>query len=52
MTDMKVVLADLGKVATRKLTKEYKSYGLKENRKIAKIGEHAAKVAQDDIEKN
>lgn len=32
--------------------KEHKPYGLKENRKIAKVGGHAAKVARDDIEKN
>ena len=34
------------------MAKEHKPYGLKENRKIAKIGGHAAKVARDDIEKN
>lgn len=52
MTDMEVALTDLGEIATRELAKEHKLYGLKENRKIAKMGGHAAKVARDDIEKN
>ena len=52
MTDLEVALTDLGEVATRELAKEHKPYGLKENRKVAKMGGHAAKVARDDIEKN
>lgn len=52
MTDMEVALIDLAEIATRELAKEHKPYGLKENRKIAKVGGHAAKVARDDIEKN
>lgn len=52
MTDIEIVLTDLGEIATRELAKEHRPYGLKENRKIAKIGGHAAKVARDDIEKH
>ena len=52
MTDIEVVLADLGEIATREIAKKHKPYGLDENRKIAKLGGHAAKVAKDDIEKN
>lgn len=52
MTDLEVALTDLGEVATRELAKEHRPYGLKENRKVAKMGGHAAKVARDDIEKN
>ena len=52
MTDIEVALTDLGEIATRELAKEHKPYGLKENKKIAKMGGHAAKVARDDIEKN
>lgn len=52
MTDIEVALTDLGEIAIRELSKEHKPYGLKENRKIAKMGGHAAKVARDDIEKN
>lgn len=52
MTDIEVALTDLGEIATRELAKEHKPYGLKENRKIAKMGGHAVKVAREDIEKN
>ena len=52
MTDIEVALTDLGEIATRELAKEHKPYGLKENRKVAKMGGHAAKVARNDIEKN
>ena len=52
MTDLEVVLADLGEVATRELAKKHKPQGLIANKKIAKIGGHSAKLARDDIEKN
>ena len=52
MTDIEVALTDLGEIATRELTKKHKPRGLKENRKFAKMGGHAAKVAKEDIEKN
>ena len=52
MTDIEVALTNLGEVATRELTKEYKPYGLEQNKKIAKMGGHTAKVAGDDLEKN
>lgn len=52
MTDIEVLLTDLGEIATRELAKEHKPYGLEQNKKIAKMGGHAAKVARDDIEKN
>ena len=52
MSDMEVALTDLGEIAARELAKEHKPYGLKQNKKIAKMGGHAAKVAREDIEKN
>ena len=52
MSDIEVVLTDLGEIATRELAKEHKPYGLEKNKKIAMLGGHAAKVARDDIEKN
>lgn len=52
MTDIEVALTDLGEIATRELAKEHKPYGLEENKKIAQLGGHAAKVAREDIEKN
>ena len=51
-TDIEVALTDLGEIAIRELAKEHKPYGLEQNKKIAKMGGHAAKVARDDIEKN
>lgn len=50
MTDIEVTLTDLGEIATRELAKEHKPYGLKENRKIAKMGGNVAKVARDNLE--
>ncbi len=52
MTDIEVVLTDLGEIATRELAKEHKPFGLEQNRKIAKMGGSAAKAARDNIEKN
>ncbi len=52
MSDIEVILTDLGEVAVRELAKEHKPYGLVQNKKIAKMGGHVAKVAKDDIEKN
>ncbi len=52
MSDIEIALTDLGEVATRELAKEHKPYGLEQNKVIAKMGGHAAKVARDDIEKN
>ncbi len=52
MTDLEVALTDLGEIATRELVKEHRPHGLEENKKIANLGGHSAKVARDDIEKN
>ena len=49
MTDIEVVLTDLGEITTRELVKKHKPYGLDENRKVAKIGGHAAKVAGEAV---
>ena len=51
MTDVEVVLTDLGEIATRELAKEHKPYGLNQNKKIAKAGGEVAKVARDDLER-
>ena len=50
MTDIEVVLTDLGEIATRELANEYKPYGLKENKKIAKRGGNIAKITRDNLE--
>lgn len=50
MTDVEVVLTDLGEIATRELAKKHKPRGLKANRKIAKSGGEVAKIAREDLE--
>ena len=51
MTDIEVILTDLGEVATRELTKEYKPHGLEQNKKIARRGGKIAKNTRDNLEK-
>lgn len=51
MSDIEVLLTDLGETATRELAKKHKSYGLEQNKKIARMGGNTAKVARDDLEK-
>ncbi len=52
MTRIEELLSDLGEEATKELAKEHKPQGLEQNRKIAKMGGHAAKSARDDLERN
>lgn len=52
MTDIEVALTDLGEIATRELAKKHRPLGLEQNKKVAKLGGHAAKVARADLEKN
>ena len=52
MTDIEVVLTDLGEIATRELTKEHKPNTFTENKKYAEIGGNVAKVARDELEEN
>lgn len=52
MSDIEVALADLGELATRELAKKHKPKGLEANKKMARLGGHAAKSARDDLEKN
>lgn len=51
MSDLEVVLADIGEITTRELAKKYKPYGLDNNLKIAKEGGKVAKNTRNDIEK-
>ena len=52
MTDVEVALADLGEIATRELARKHKPIGLEENRDVAKMGGHTAKVAREELERN
>lgn len=51
MSDIEVLLTDLGETATRELAKKHKPYGLEQNKKVARMGGNTAKVARDDLEK-
>ena len=50
MSDIEVMLADIGEITTRELAKKHKPYGLNENRKIAKAGGEVASNTRKDIE--
>ena len=50
MSDIEVLLADIGELTTRELAKKHKPYGLNENRKIAKAGGEVASNTRKDIE--
>ena len=51
MTDIEVLLTDLGEVATRDIARTEKPKGFKENMKVAKLGGQVAKDARDSYEK-
>ena len=51
MTDIEVLLTDLGELATRELTKKHRPSNLEENKKIAKKGGNIAKNTRNDLEK-
>ena len=51
MTDIEVLLTDLGEVATRDIAKTEKPKGFKQNMKVAKLGGQVAKDARDSYEK-
>lgn len=50
MTDIEVVLTDLGELATRELVKQHRPYGLDQNNKVAKAGGEVAKKAKENLE--
>ena len=50
MSDIEVLLADIGEITTRELAKKHKPYGLNENRKIAKAGGEVASNTRKNIE--
>ena len=50
MSDLELLLTDIGEVTTRKLAKEHKPHGLKANKIIAKVGGEIANNTKKDIE--
>ena len=52
MSDIEVLLTDLGEIATRDIAREERPKGLDENMMVAKRGGSVAKDARDSYEKN
>lgn len=50
MTDIEVILTDLGETATRELVKEKKPNTFEENRQVSKLGGEVANVAKENLE--
>ncbi len=50
MSDLEVLLADIGETTTRELAKEHKPYGLEQNKVIAKSGGEVADLTRKEIE--
>lgn len=50
MTDLEILLADIGETATRELAKKHKPQGLSQNRKVAKDGGEVANNTRKDLE--
>lgn len=50
MTDLEILLADIGETATRELAKKHKPQGLSQNRKVAKDGDEVANNTRKDLE--
>ena len=52
MDNIEIILTDLSEETAKRLAEKHKLKGLEQNKKVAKMGGHAANVARDDIEKN
>lgn len=50
MTDIEVILTDLGEVTTRDIAKQEKPQGLKDNLSVAKRGGEVSKIARETYE--
>ena len=50
MSDIEVILTDLGEVTTREIAKKEHPQGLKENLKVAKRGGNVSKIAKETYE--
>ena len=52
MDSIEIILTDLSEETTKRLAQKHRPQGLEQNKEVARLGGHAAKVARDDIEKN
>ncbi len=51
MSDLEVLLTDIGETAAKELAKKYNPQGLEQNKEIAKRGGKIAKNTRDDLER-
>ena len=52
MDNLELILTDLSEETAKRLAERHKPQGLDQNKEVARMGGHAAKVAREDIEKN
>ena len=52
MDNIEIILTDLSEETAKRLAEKHKPQGLEPNKKIARMGGHAARVAREDIERN
>ena len=52
MDNIEIILTDLSEETTKRLSEKHRPQGLEQNKEVARMGEHAAKVAREDIERN
>ena len=52
MDNIEIILTDLSEETTKRLSEKHKPHGLEQNKEVARMGGHAAKVAREDIERN
>lgn len=52
MDNIEIILADLSEETAKRIAQKHKPQGLEQNKEVARMGGHAAKVAREDIEKN
>lgn len=48
MDNIEIILTDLSEETAKRLAEKHKPKGLEQNKKVAKMGGHAAKVARDE----
>lgn len=52
MDNIEIILTDLSEETTKRLAEKHRPQGLEQNKEVARMGGHAAKVAREDIERN
>ena len=52
MDNIEIILADLSEETTKRLAEKHRPQGLEQNKEVARMGGHAAKVAREDIERS